>query len=143
MTRMVRSKGYEPRFDINVMEGDEGEQIVADILGLASDRIEVKRKSYLDAQFYVEYEHDPGRSDRYVPSGIQTTTASYWAFVINDTGVTVLIPTRRLRRCFELVMGRYKAETHGSCPTRGRLISINDILKVDIHDGGQQQSLLG
>lgn len=88
---------WEPDFDIDRSYGEEGENLVRAVLGLASDRIEVKRKRFIDDEFYVETAQAPRRG--YIkPSGIQTTKATYWAYVIGDTGVIVLVPTERLRR---------------------------------------------
>lgn len=136
---MVRSEGYEPRFDLNLREGLHGEDTVAAFLGLDSSRIEVKRKSYRDTHFYIEYEHDPDRKQVYRPSGIQTTTAHYWVFVIDDTGIQVVIPTVKLRAAFDSVIGQFKAETDGDCPTHGRLVSLAALLNIT--DTGQTETL--
>lgn len=120
------SRGYEPAFDMDRQYGEEGEGTVRDVLGLRAHRIEVKRKSYVDEQFYVEWEHDPGRRGRYKPSGLQVTKAAYWAYVVGDTGLIVLVPTVLLRQAREL--GDPAEETDGSCPTRGTLVSLDLVL---------------
>lgn len=86
---------YEPDFDIDRDYGEEGEDTLRNVLGLHGSRFEVKRKRYADGNFYVELWQRPRRSER--PSGLQTTRADYWAFVIEETGVIVLVPTARLR----------------------------------------------
>lgn len=118
----------EPRFDIDAAYGRQGELQLADYLTWLADgngRIEVKRKSRLDLHFYVETSCDKGRKGRYTPSGITTTAAHAWAFVFGETGMTFILPTDLLREMLDHPSTRDCAETDGSCPTRGRLVSLN------------------
>lgn len=91
------TRGYQPEFDIDRVYGEGGESTVRHLLELDASRIEVKRKSFVDDEFYVEVRHDPGRRDQYRPSGIATTKAEYFAYVIADSGVILLVPTKLLR----------------------------------------------
>jgi hypothetical protein len=113
----------EPRFDIDYEYGLQGELYVSDIRrAIEADRIEVKRDSRWSAtgNVYVEFECK-GRK-----SGIATTEAELWAFVLGDTNIAVFIPTatlkefaRRLHRA-----GRVAQETDGSHPTKGVLVPL-------------------
>ena len=94
-------RGYFPDFDLDRDYGEDGEDTVRDVLGLATNRIEVKHKSYADDKFYVELEHDPGGRGQYKPSGLTTTKAEYFTYVIADTGVIVFIPVPYLRQRLE------------------------------------------
>jgi hypothetical protein len=118
----------EPRFDLDYSYGREGEIQIAEFLGwIASDQgqVEVKRKRILDLFFYVETHCDKGRRGIYQPSGILVTTAKTWAFVIGDTRISVLFPIEELRAMLDDPSSRDKQEEHGSCPTRGKLISLS------------------
>lgn len=121
----------EPRFDIDYAYGRQGELLIGDFLkAIASGngRVEVKRKRYLDLDFYVETHCDKGRSGTFLPSGISVTHADMWAFVIGDTNVTVLIPTDELRAMLDDPSTRPKSEDNGSCPTRGKLVNLGALL---------------
>lgn len=124
--------GYEPRFDIDLPWGKVGEDFIEALLTQAEndDRltVEVKRKTYMDDRFYVETHQDPGGRGRFKPSGIQTSTAAYWAFVIMDTGVTIIAPRRAWREAAKAAAGRPQ-ERDGDNPTKGRLISVAELLK--------------
>jgi hypothetical protein len=90
---------YEPRWDFTVGYGEDGEKTVAELLHIPDgSHIEVKRKSYVDDKFYVELEQSPHATGDFKPSGLRTTEADYWAFLIADTGVVVLVPTTLLQK---------------------------------------------
>jgi len=117
----------EPCFDIDVEYGRQGEFQFAELLdwiAAGNGRVEVKRKSFLDLHFYVETHCDKGRSGTFRPSGISLTTAHVWVFCLDDTGVSIVIPTDRLRAMLDDPSSRDKCESHGSCPTRGKLVSL-------------------
>jgi hypothetical protein len=118
----------DPRFDIDLPYGRQAELQIADYLTWLAEgngRIEVKHKRRIDLLFYVETHHDPGRRGIYVPSGISTSTAAAWAFNISDTGIAVIFPSDEVRRMLTDPSSRDAQEHDGSCPTRGKLISLN------------------
>ena len=128
-------KNREPSFDIDWRYGVTagGEALVREICGLIDDEkvhIEVKRKRRSDGYFYVELEHDPGRRQAFVPSGLSITTAEVWAFVIADCGLVLMTKTEALTTAVDRNYGFPAAETDGSCPTRGRLLSFWDLLSA-------------
>lgn len=123
------TRGYEPRWDHDRVYGEQGERVVESLreLGLAG-RIETKRKRYADDEFYIELQQDPGRRGAFKPSGLNTTEAEYWAYVINSSGIVVFIPVVLLRDALRAGRGTRAEEDHGDNPTRGRLIGLNSLL---------------
>lgn len=118
-------EGHEPRWDIDLAYGEDGEATVADLLGASAARVEVKRKRRRDFKFYVETAQSPLANDAYQPSGINTSEADYWAFVIADTGIIVCVPRERLRAV--AVSAPQVEERDGDNPTKGRLVSGEDL----------------
>jgi hypothetical protein len=89
--------GYEPRFDFDVRRGKVGEDYVGTILEeIASDSIEVKTDygANRTGNLYVEFEQETQQGN-WVPSGIATSQATYWAFAFGD-GV-IFIKLERLK----------------------------------------------
>ena len=121
----------EPRFDIDFKYGRQGELLVAEYLdwiAAGNGRVEVKRKRYLDMNFYVEQECDKGRTGTYTPSGINVTDADMWVYVIGNTGIALCIPTPVLREAIK--HGYPKEAQEGSCPTKGTLVHMGAILQA-------------
>lgn len=90
--------GYEPRFDFDVRRGQVGEEYVGTILEkIASDSIEVKTDygANRTGNLFVEYEQET-RQGNWVPSGISTSEAEYWAFAFRD-GV-IFVTLERLKQ---------------------------------------------
>jgi len=125
--RDVSPDRSEPRFDLDLPYGKQGELQIAEFFEWIADgngRVEVKHKRYLDHRLYVETHCDKGRRGVFQPSGINVTTAHMWAFVIGDTGVHVAIPTELLRRMVSDDSSRLVEERDGDCTTRGVLIDF-------------------
>jgi hypothetical protein len=114
------SDGYEPNFDIDYEVGRQGELFVTDLLGaMGSERIEVKTDAMAakTGNVYIEVECR-GR-----PSGIQTTAAEFWAFVLpGDLVVITRTVTVRELATRAVLGGRIGRCDRGSHPTRGALI---------------------
>src|SRR5262245_49315002 len=117
-----------PDWDLDREYGEEGEQTLRGILRLANDRVEVKRKRRVDDGFYVETEQRPSGAITYKPSGIATTQAEYFAYVIADTGIVVLVPTPVLKAA--CVQGSFAEEKDGDNPTRGWLVRFGQLLSL-------------
>ena len=123
----------DSRYDISWRYGvtEGGEALVRQICGeidAEKVHIEVKRKRRNDGKFYVELEHDPGRRGRYIPSGLSVTEAEFWAFAVADTGLVLMTRTALLKVALERNYGLPAHETDGTCPTRGRLLDVWDLL---------------
>ncbi len=126
----------DPRFDIDLPFGEGGENLVAEILYAYTHQVdghlyvEVKRKRRVDDKFYIELECDKGRQGAYKPSGLSITTADYWAFVVAETGVVVFAPVERVRRLIKDGWGYAAEERDGEYPTKGRLVSFNQLRAI-------------
>jgi hypothetical protein len=126
-----RARKAEPRFDLDVKKGEQGELLIGtylDWIAAGNGRVEVKRKGYYDLAFYVETHCDKGRAGVYQPSGISITTAHAWAFVIAGSDISLIVPTEHLRSMLEHVTTKDRACNEGSCPTRGKLINLAAML---------------
>lgn len=129
--REISPNRNEPRFDLDLPYGKQGELQISEFLdwiATGNGRVEVKRKRYLDHRLYVETHCDKGRTGTYRPSGITTTTAHVWVFVIGDTGIHVAIPIDLLRFMLSDPSSRPREERDGDCPTRGMLIDFCVVL---------------
>lgn len=126
-----RSRGYEPRFDIDYAAGHEGETFVYRIVeGIRDGSIEVKtdEKTPETQNVYIEYECK--KHGEWVPSGIKATEAQSWAICLGG-GVMVATSVEVLR---DIARQHYAMRTHrascmrGSHPTRGVIIPVRDLL---------------
>ena len=121
----------EPRFDIDLPYGQQGELLLKTYLEWIADgngRAEVKRKRYLDLEFYVEQFCDKGRRGVYEPSGINVTETELFAYVIADTGIAVCFPSDLVRAAVLHPAARDKECVEGNCPTRGKLVHFAGFL---------------
>jgi len=117
----------EPRFDLDVKYGGQGELQIGDFLewiAQGNGRVEVKRKSYLDLKFYIETHHDVGARGTFTPSGISVSTSACWCFVLDDTGIHIAVPTDLIRDALTEKSSTPKQQLLGSVPTRGMLIDF-------------------
>lgn len=118
---------HEPKFDIDLVYGRQGELQIGQFLEWVAQgdgHVEVKTKRYLDHKIYVETHHDPGRTETFTLSGISTTAAEMWVYVVAETGIHMAIPTALLREMLVDSSSRDRSEDHGSCPTKGRLVDF-------------------
>lgn len=126
------SEGYEPRFDIDLTYGREGEVAVLDIIeGIKSSKTEVKRDAvfHKTGNIYVEYACKI--NGQWFESGIRTTSAEYWVFVLGNSGVMVTIQIDKLK---DLAKNYYYwcgsvEEKDGSHPTKGIVIPVTAIIQ--------------
>ena len=80
---------YEPKFDIDLEFGEEGERLIESVI--KSGKIECKRDRLTGktGNLAIEYMY------RGKPSGISTTEADWWAFLIE--GSILMVETERLK----------------------------------------------
>lgn len=123
---------YQPEWDIDREYGEDGEDTVRRFLALDKSRIETKRKRIPDDIFYVETHQSPHLGG-FRPSGINTTAAEYYIYVIADTGVMVAIPVPLLKAA--ALNAKRVNERDGSNPTRGRLVRFRDLF---VSNAGEQ-----
>lgn len=138
VTRRRGIDGYEPRFDLDLAYGQQGELLVADVAeAIANGMVEVKRDGRWASTGNLYVERRCRRaSGRYEPSGISTSSATLWAFVLGGSQVMVIIPTTLLRTyCEELWRSPYRRrdgsrlysveERDGSHPTKGFKVPLD------------------
>jgi len=126
------ARGYEPHFDIDLNRGLSTEKHALNVRQrLIAGYIEAKRdeRALHTGNLYIEFEHNPGGSGLFVPSGIARTWA--WDYFIDlSPSVAIVILTEYLE---ELVRkahraGRIGYQERGDCPTRGALVPLVDVL---------------
>lgn len=109
------------RYDLKV--GQVAEKQLAEML--QSKTIEVKRdlRASRTGKVFVEF------FSRGKPSGISTTEADYWAFMISDKSM-VLLPTEKLRALVEDAKENGIIKSGGDKNTsRGALIEIERLVR--------------
>lgn len=118
---MIRAEGYAPGWDIDLEYGHEGEVRVAELLGLSGKKIEVKHDRHVHSPNIFLETHQRTPSGYWRPSGVKTSTADYWVYVMGET--FTVIPTGVLRLAIALYGGEENAVyIHHDIPTRGILI---------------------
>jgi hypothetical protein len=117
--------GYEPNFDIDFAVGQQGELFMTHVLrSLGTERIEVKTDQMAGqtGNVYIEYECR-GRQ-----SGIATTKAEFWAWVLPGDVLVVA----RVALVREVARAYFRAgRTHcprGSHPTKGVLVPVGRLV---------------
>lgn len=125
-----RADGYMPDFDIDVAVGAQAELFVAKIMDSLGARSSVEVK--YDAQYvktgnvYVEYKCL--RKGKWTPSGIATTKAAFWAFVLGMDTFCFVIATDTLK---EAARDRWNYPSSrvgldkGSHPTKGVILPVD------------------
>lgn len=78
-------------FDLDFKDGDIGEKLVESIL---KGKMEVKRdfRCHITGNIPIEVSYKGS------PSGLSTTEARNWAFVLNHSRTIVIVPTNKLKR---------------------------------------------
>lgn len=128
----------EPRWDIDYAAGRQAEMWVSDLRSaLEQGTVEVKRdRRWIDTgNIYVEYKCK--RRGEYRDSGIATTEADLWLFVLIEGVFAIVISTESLKALAREVgrdPRRLKEETDGSHPTKGVIISLQQMICA-IRDG--------
>lgn len=130
--------GYEPRFDIDYERDRQGELFVHDIIRLLqTESVEVKtdERAKDTGNVYVEYECL--RGGEYVKSGLATTDADAWVFVLEKGDLAVFVSTLMLRELAREAYkkGRLRECVRGSHPTRGVVIPLAELVSAGTHAG--------
>lgn len=113
-------------FDLDLAVGQEGEQLVEQLL-TGGKTIEVKTdlKWKDTGNLYIETTCWSHNNEEWYASGISTTKASYWAFVLNS-GI-LIVPTDILKTVVT-VRGRAINCNIQPNPSKGYLIKVEDIM---------------
>lgn len=125
MTADRLATGYQPDFDIDLAHGQQAEMFVSDIIAALRDQTaEVKRddRAAQTGNVYIEYECL--RGGEWQPSGISTTKALVWVFVLG--GLALAAPTATVAEVARRHYPTSRRElTRGSHPTRGVVIPLD------------------
>jgi hypothetical protein len=125
-----RAIGYEPDFDIDMAVGAQAELFVANMMESLGVRGSVEVK--YDAQYlntgnvYLEYQCL--RKGKWKPSGIASTKADFWAFVLGMDTFCFFIATETLKEAGRERWKYPKARVgldRGSHPTKGVILPVD------------------
>jgi hypothetical protein len=115
-------------FDLDFAYGHEGEQLVREILtgGLT---VEVKRDRrwvhtgniYIETSFYSRSTYN------WIQSGLMTTKADRWAFVLEN--LVIIATTDDLKKAIDMY-GRPISNEKEPNPSKGFLITVDDLMNV-------------
>ena len=123
-----RNPAYEPRFDIDYKFGEQAELWVSDIVAsLNTDRVEVKHDARFADTGNVYVETLCLRRGKYRPSGISTTKAEVWVFVLEAGTSCVVVSTETLKRACRTLWNdprKHVECSRGSHPTKGLRVPL-------------------
>jgi hypothetical protein len=114
---------YQPDWDHDLREGQHAEKLVIDLL--TDDQIEVKydRKALITGNLYIETHCR--RRDGWNESGINTTKATVWFFVLDMRDKKMMsLTTTALKEAIQDPQLPRKEMTEGSHPTKGILLPL-------------------
>jgi hypothetical protein len=116
-------------FDIDLRYGQKGEVLVNSLLTAPIETVEVKRdKRWKNTgNLFIEVWCWSDNKSEWYPSGLQTSKATHWAFVLEE--MTVIVPTDQLKKTVE----KYGHPIECSIPpnySKGYLIKVTDLLQV-------------
>ena len=113
-------------FDLDLAVGHQGEALVEQLLtGGATVEVKTDLKWKETGNLYIETVCWSHNNENWYLSGLSSTKASYWAFVLE--GTTLLVPTEVLK---QVVTARGRAITCNipANPSKGYLIKVEDII---------------
>lgn len=129
MTSERMAEGYEPRFDIDAEVGHQGEMFVVDIISAlqhGSCEVKTDERASLTGNLYVEYECKTRTG--WQPSGIATTSAEVWAFVVGPLALCIPVAVLKdIARHYHRQGNRAEC-IRGSHPTKGVLVPWRHLL---------------
>lgn len=119
-----------PDWDLDFSYGKEGEERAEAIIqGMISGTTEVKRdrKFHNTGNIYVEYECL--RADGWSQSGIRTSQADNWTFILGNSNIAISVQTEDLKLLFDYYYGILpRVCPNGSHPTKGVAIPVEAII---------------
>lgn len=123
----IRSnKDHRYDFKTGKVFGEEAEEELKRAFNDATFELKRDERGRRTGNIYVEFEADPGRTGIWLPSGIRTTEADWWAFKLGY--VFVLVPTEHLKHVFAKHQKNVANQPHGSAPTRGVVLKLNSLI---------------
>lgn len=121
---------YFPDWDLDKARGEEAEQLIRRMrTTLATGEAEIKRddQAAKTGNVYVEYACKTATG--WKASGIATTKAASWWWVLYDMRVIVAMPVWLLKNIAR-EHGRKTECTQGSHPTKGVLLPVDTLLSA-------------
>ncbi len=116
-------------WDLDLRFGQEGEVLVNNLLTAPIETVEVKRDRRWKetGNLYIETECWSDALACWYASGIITSKASHWSFVLEDLVLTV--PTETIRKAIA-IYGLKKEMNRPEYSTKGFLIKVDNLLRV-------------
>mgnify|MGYP003650835229 FL=1 len=114
---------HNGEFSYDLLLGQRGEGLLADILKLNGDKIEVKTdyKATRTGNLFIEYEN------RGKASGLATSRADYWAFIISNEQI-IIVETNKLKTlCRDNNLSRVNGGDSNT--SKGVLLPLINIIK--------------
>lgn len=127
-------------FDLDLRFGQEGEILVNNLLTAPIETVEVKRdrKWKETGNLYIETECWSDVLGCWYASGIMTSKASHWSFILEDSVITV--PIERVRMAIAK-HGLKREMNRPEYSTKGYTITVAELLKVSLpHHQNASQS---
>jgi hypothetical protein len=123
----------DSNWDIDLRAGLAGESKVADLLSLDTLEVKTDRRLHETGNIYIETEYWSREQNAWIESGIRTTKATHWAYVLEDC--VIIVPTYRLREML-WEKGRPIDCNIPPNPSRGYLITPGALLEFarDAHN---------
>jgi hypothetical protein len=115
-------------FDLDLSVGHEGEALVNELL-TGGKTIEVKKdlKWKNTGNLYIETVCWSHNNEEWYPSGLTTTKADYWAFVLEDA--VFIIPTKDLKHAVS-IYGRPITCNIPPNPSKGYVIKLDKVFEI-------------
>ncbi len=121
---------YEPRWDLDFRRGQRGENIVRSVVeGMMAGTVEVKTDDAAVQTGRVYVEHACRKQGMWTHSGIATSQADFWVFVVGEMLLGLPTDVLRALHATQLQAGRGLMEcSRGSHPTKGVVLPIRMIV---------------
>lgn len=132
-SRQRRARGNVPGWDLDLAYGEQAELFVTDIAeSIRKGMVEVKRDGRWQNTGNLYVERQCRRGGEYRDSGIKTSDADLWAFVLGDTEVAIIMPRGLLLQlCADLyAKGKWYhlEERDGTHPTKGVKVPLGALI---------------
>ena len=113
-------------FDLDFRFGQLGEDAVANILSIETVEVKTDRRWKQTGNIYIETEFYSTSKEAWVPSGINITKATHWAFKLED--MLIIIETPTLKGAIEKY-GKQSCTSIQPNPSNGYLIKPEQLLQ--------------
>lgn len=131
---IVTFMSFNPSFDADFSRGSFGEDLINSMPAMFQEsKIEVKTdyRAIETGNFFVEYQQQNVRSFNWKPSGINVSTADYWAFVIPQNFAVYIISRKGL---VELLRENWETYKHRSQPIKNEQTNAAMGILVPVRD---------